>query len=142
MERFTPPILPGHLQPRDGSRLIRELRGLFLERHSRHQIVHAFTHRERWIEVGRKARRRRKLRDRTQHCCKDQGEDQPKRASPTFGHEEDLFAKAFFIPEDWIKTGTYSTVNVRGASNRVSRAKRRPWQAEWDYESPMHERGR
>jgi len=77
VESFTPPVIGGYLQPRDGAGLVHELRSLFLERHSRHEIVHSFTQRERWIEIQRGACWRRGLRDSTEYCYKDEG-DEPK----------------------------------------------------------------
>src|ERR1700733_4837204 len=76
MKSFTPPVVAWDLQARDGSCLVYELRSLFFKRHSRHQIVHSLAEEQRWIEVGRNARRRRGLRDRRKCCYKDQGDDQ------------------------------------------------------------------
>ena len=53
VKSFAPPVVARHLQPRNGSCLVYQLRSFFFKRHSRHQIVHSFIQRQRGIEVRR-----------------------------------------------------------------------------------------
>ena len=55
VQALVPPVVFGNAQPRDGAAALDQLRGFFLERHARHEVVDAALDRElrvfvcRWI---------------------------------------------------------------------------------------------
>jgi hypothetical protein len=53
VQRFGPPVVLRHLQPRDGRGLVHHLRDLFFQRHPRDQVVDPLFERQRGIEIRR-----------------------------------------------------------------------------------------
>jgi hypothetical protein len=53
VEGLVPPLVGRHPQPRDGRRLVRELRDLLFDRHARHEVARSHFEAEIGIEVGR-----------------------------------------------------------------------------------------
>ena len=57
VQSFAPPVVFGNLQPRNGARLVDQLRRLFFQRHPGNQVIHTDVDWLRRIEVQRGRRR-------------------------------------------------------------------------------------